>query len=779
MAVGFFLWRVVGHWGALIDDAYISLRYGRNWIEGLGLVFNSGERVEGYTNFLWVILGGWLHKTPLPPVLGLRLLSLLASLVIILVSLHWVRRFDAEDPAGGVGRPATGSWLGGSAAALLVVLASVESLAYYASTAMESMLFAGLYMAALYRAWVEQGVFAAGPEKRRRVSVWLFVLLALTRPEGVLLFAMTHGLLAAAGAWHLLGTRREAAAAGAWHLHGHLHAAGARHHPRSPDDHASAGAWHRPAAGARHLHARRRWMGVAWPGLQRSWVDGALFAGVYGLYFAWRWSYYGELFPNTYYAKVTGGPEQWRNGFLALGGWLLSHPLWGIVLLAVPAVLWRRRRHGETPTAFFLWAGCVLWLSYVVKIGGDFMPFFRFFLPLLAPLAVLTVWLWRRAPRPASQGARSLWLAALVVVQVLAGMANEENLRAYVAHRTTVVGQQVGQFLGQRLPAGELLAANTVGSLPYESRLPTLDMLGLTDKAIARHPIYVVSPRWSGHRRGWGDYVLRRRPRVVLWYNSAGATDPHYLGDHQLADNPFFRFFYQARMETLPPASDDTREARFPGAPFGAAEAGKQWLAELGAEVEVAEVLGTPWTTARPAAIRLHYFERRRDRDAMWEWTAEGDLDRFLERLVDHWRRRASREVKVDAAARERVESLCHQALMAMERQDRRSARALLERAVAENGPAGSPLPFQYITNLAYLEGQLFLAIHSQQEALRLEPENRLFISNLRALLTQPFADYRAAVSSAAVSPAAVSTAGVGSSTSGIIGAPKQPASRQ
>ena len=38
------------------DDAYISYRYAENFIQGNGLVFNPGERVEGYTNFLWIIL---------------------------------------------------------------------------------------------------------------------------------------------------------------------------------------------------------------------------------------------------------------------------------------------------------------------------------------------------------------------------------------------------------------------------------------------------------------------------------------------------------------------------------------------------------------------------------------------------------------------------------------------------------------------------------------------------------------------------------------------------
>lgn len=36
----------------LTDDAFISFRYARNLLEGHGLVFNPGEYVEGYSNFL-------------------------------------------------------------------------------------------------------------------------------------------------------------------------------------------------------------------------------------------------------------------------------------------------------------------------------------------------------------------------------------------------------------------------------------------------------------------------------------------------------------------------------------------------------------------------------------------------------------------------------------------------------------------------------------------------------------------------------------------------------
>jgi hypothetical protein len=41
---------------ALFDDAMISMRYAWNFSHGLGLVWNPGERVEGYTNPLMVLL---------------------------------------------------------------------------------------------------------------------------------------------------------------------------------------------------------------------------------------------------------------------------------------------------------------------------------------------------------------------------------------------------------------------------------------------------------------------------------------------------------------------------------------------------------------------------------------------------------------------------------------------------------------------------------------------------------------------------------------------------
>jgi hypothetical protein len=58
----------------LADDAFISFRYARHLADGLGLVWNPGERVEGYTNFLWVaLLAGGMLAGASPEVLSVIL----------------------------------------------------------------------------------------------------------------------------------------------------------------------------------------------------------------------------------------------------------------------------------------------------------------------------------------------------------------------------------------------------------------------------------------------------------------------------------------------------------------------------------------------------------------------------------------------------------------------------------------------------------------------------------------------------------------------------------
>ena len=98
IALLFLPWLALLGWLASVswfitDDAFISFRYVRNLLDGHGLVFNPGEYVEGYTNFLWV-----LELAAIWRVLGIRpehvaqWLSVIYTVGTIGVMLWWVAR---------------------------------------------------------------------------------------------------------------------------------------------------------------------------------------------------------------------------------------------------------------------------------------------------------------------------------------------------------------------------------------------------------------------------------------------------------------------------------------------------------------------------------------------------------------------------------------------------------------------------------------------------------------------------------------------------------------
>lgn len=73
-------------WPFVLDDAWISFRYAQAWNNGFGLVFNPGEVVEGYTNFLWTIVIGLLMRLGLDPLVATKLFGVLLTLLTLLVT---------------------------------------------------------------------------------------------------------------------------------------------------------------------------------------------------------------------------------------------------------------------------------------------------------------------------------------------------------------------------------------------------------------------------------------------------------------------------------------------------------------------------------------------------------------------------------------------------------------------------------------------------------------------------------------------------------------------
>src|SRR5208283_1876008 len=79
----------------LDDDQMISMRYARNLAEGQGLVWNAGERVEGYSNFGWVVVMAGVHLLPLSDAktaLVIRIINWGLAIALLLLARRLLRR---------------------------------------------------------------------------------------------------------------------------------------------------------------------------------------------------------------------------------------------------------------------------------------------------------------------------------------------------------------------------------------------------------------------------------------------------------------------------------------------------------------------------------------------------------------------------------------------------------------------------------------------------------------------------------------------------------------
>ncbi len=91
--VVFLLWVKI-FWDYSIDDAFITFRYAENLANGHGLVFNpGGEAVEGYSNFLWLLVLALFYKIGLPTYLTAKCVGLIAA-VATGTGLFWYFKDD-------------------------------------------------------------------------------------------------------------------------------------------------------------------------------------------------------------------------------------------------------------------------------------------------------------------------------------------------------------------------------------------------------------------------------------------------------------------------------------------------------------------------------------------------------------------------------------------------------------------------------------------------------------------------------------------------------------
>ena len=113
------------------------------------------------------------------------------------------------------------------------------------------------------------------------------------------------------------------------------------------------------------------------------------------------------------------------------------------------------------------------------------------------------------------------------------------------------IRRNTGLGLRERFPPDTVVALNAAGIIAYYSRLPTIDMLGLNDRHIARHGRRDRSLR-LGHQAGDGAYVLTLRPDLIQFGPSWGEARPMFIGDRELHRSPEFQRRYTLATYVMP-----------------------------------------------------------------------------------------------------------------------------------------------------------------------------------------------------------------------------------
>lgn len=145
------------------EDAYITFRYAKHFAGGLGLVYNPGEAVMGYTSPLWVMWNAVGFAAGQDPVLWTRIASLLADVVTLLVMGQLLKRHASTLAAWAFG----------------VFFAAWPYFAATAASGMET----GIMLMGI-------ALSAALAARGHGLSGFALAALALVRPEGVVAAAV-------------------------------------------------------------------------------------------------------------------------------------------------------------------------------------------------------------------------------------------------------------------------------------------------------------------------------------------------------------------------------------------------------------------------------------------------------------------------------------------------------------------------------------------------------------------------------------------------------------
>lgn len=253
-------------------------------------------------------------------------------------------------------------------------------------------------------------------------------------------------------------------------------------------------------------------------------------AGVWLAHLGFRWVYYGEILPNTYYLKMTGLAPALRiqRGLDVLLTYTAPH-LGALVLLGTAGVLFRDFR--RNPGIRLLIPVIVAQLAYSIYVGGDAWEEFglanRYLAVAVPSLIVLSAVTLQSIERGTSRSLRGAFLAAVLALVAWVPM-NAPHFASWIADGPYYVAldrelTEKGLAVREQTPDDITISVTTAGAIPYFARRRAIDVLGKNDKVIAHLPHMSGALFIPGHSKWDASYsIAKLRPDLVVIGVGAG-----------------------------------------------------------------------------------------------------------------------------------------------------------------------------------------------------------------------------------------------------------------
>ena len=457
------------------DDAFISFRYAHNLANGNGLVFNTGEKVEGFSNLLWILLLFAIEKLGLASgPSGLLVPAKLVGMICGLAGVGYAyeigklikKEFKIRNDYFPFLVPA--------------LLASSLPFHFWAVSGLETplvVLAVLLFIKAAYRAYFQAG------------SKWwppvLVLVISLLRPEGPLFLVPLFYL---------------------------------------------------------ELKTNR-------PTIKNLLPFGLGFIMAYVLLIAGRLLYYGELLPNIFYTKTTGGWIQLLVGakYFVTAAKNIGPVVFALALCSL--LFWPLKKFHV-----FVLSTAGVYMLFVLVVGGDFMVMSRFIVHVLPAIVILA----------------ALGLAGLVDIDSLQSRMKATPLAKLILAKVLVLAlvlppilfyykelvkhgkqwtvpfsefampyNEVIGYVNARVRKEPTVAVEQLGYFGYYTTWRIIDLHGLIDKTISRTP-------GSLHSKINIKYVLSRKPDFVVTNSGGpGARIESNFYNRRFLENPDFLKNYQ------------------------------------------------------------------------------------------------------------------------------------------------------------------------------------------------------------------------------------------